>query len=253
MSGAVIEAHDLAMGDRLRGVSTTIPTGRVTAVCGPNGAGKSTLIRLLAGVLHPTGGEALLDGARLADMHARTRAQMIGYLPQEPQIAWDLSVRNLVALGRLAHGSARGEGWQRSVDAALFALGLESFAERPVSTLSGGERARALLARVLAGEPRFILADEPFASLDLAHQAALAQHLRAQAEAGRGVVVVVHDLGLAHNIAERVVLLKKGRILADGPPDEALSPAMLHEAFGIEGHWLGEPGARVLSVKQSDI
>ena len=145
MSGAVIEAHDLAMGDRLRGVSTTIPTGRVTAVCGPNGAGKSTLIRLLAGVLHPTGGEALLDGARLADMHARTRAQMIGYLPQEPQIAWDLSVRNLVALGRLAHGSARNDTWQGPVEAALSALGLERFAQRPVSTLSGGERARALL------------------------------------------------------------------------------------------------------------
>ena len=177
-------------------------------------------------------------------MTPKARARAIGYLPQEPQIAWDLSVRNLVSLGRLAHGDRRPE----PVEAALTAMGLEDFADRPVSTLSGGERSRVLLARVLAGEPRFILADEPFASLDLAYQASLARHLRAQAEQGRGVVVVVHDLSLAHNLADRVVLLKGGVLLADGPPEDALSPANVHAAFGIEANWLGEPGARVLSV-----
>jgi len=248
----MLEARELALDERLRGVSVEIPAGRVTAICGPNGAGKSTLVRLLAGVLTPTDGEALLDGKRLQSMTPRERAKAIGYLPQEPQIAWDLSVRNLVALGRLAHGSARNDTWQGPVEAALSALGLERFAQRPVSTLSGGERARALLARVLAGEPRFIIADEPFGSLDLAHQASLARHLRAQAEAGRGVVVVVHDLGLARNIADRVVLLKKGRVLSEGPSEDALSPEHLRAAFGIEGHWLGEPGARVFSVKQGE-
>ena len=144
----MLEAHKLALNDRLRGVCTKIAAGRVTAICGPNGAGKSTLIRLLAGVLEPTGGEALMDGVRLRDLHPRERAREVGYLPQEPQIAWDLSARNLVSLGRLAHGDARRE----PVDAALAAMGLEALADRPVSTLSGGERARALLARVLAGE-----------------------------------------------------------------------------------------------------
>ncbi len=245
MEPAMLEACDLSLGKRLRGVSLAVAAGQVTAICGPNGAGKSTLVRLLAGVLAPTGGEVLLDGIRLVDLHPRLRARSIGYLPQEPQVAWDLSVRNLVSLGRLAHGDAESP----PVVAALAATGLTPFADRPVSTLSGGERARVLLARVLAGEPRVILADEPFASLDLAYQAALARHLRAQAEAGRGVMVVVHDLSLAHNLADRVLLLNEGRVLAEGAPQEALAPDRLREAFGIEAHWLGEAGERVLSVK----
>jgi len=241
---SAIELRDLGLGDRLRGVSARIEQGQVTAICGPNGAGKSTLLRLVAGALKPSTGVALLDNSRLHDMHPRHRAQQIGYLPQEPQIAWDLSVRNLVSLGRLAHGDARRE----PVDAALGAMGLDDFAERPVSTLSGGERARVLLARVLAGEPRFILADEPFASLDLAYQASLARHLRAQAAGGKGVVVVVHDLALAHNLADRVLLLHRGMLYADGPPADALSPDNLRAVFGVEARWLGEPGARVLAV-----
>ena len=241
-----IDVRDLALDDRLRGISTRILKGQVTAICGPNGAGKSTLLRLLAGALVPSSGEALLDGDRMHDMHPRTRAREVGYLPQEPQIAWDLSVRNLVSLGRLAHGDARRE----PIDAALAAMGLADFADRPVSTLSGGERARVLLARVLAGEPRFILADEPFASLDLAFQASLARHLRTQADEGRGVVAVAHDLGLAHNIADRVLLLKDGKLHADGPPAEALSSENLRAVFGVDAHWLGEAGARVLAVTQ---
>lgn len=247
MAHVMLEARNLECGDRLRDVSAQVPRAQITAICGPNGAGKSTLVRLLAGVLAPTGGQALLDGARVHDMHPRTRAKAIGYLPQEPKIAWDLSVRNIVSLGRLAHGDAREE----PVDAALAAMGLEEFATRPVSTLSGGERARTLLARVLAGEPRFVLADEPFASLDLAYQASLARHLRGQAdEGGRGVLVVIHDLSLAHNLADRVILLNEGRVVAEGAPDDALSSANLYATFGIEAHWLGEPGARVLSVSQ---
>lgn len=245
----MLEAHKLALNDRLRGVCTKIAAGRVTAICGPNGAGKSTLIRLLAGVLEPTGGEALMDGVRLRDMHPKARAREVGYLPQEPQIAWDLSARNLVWLGRLAHGDARRE----PVDAALAAMGLEALADRPVSTLSGGERARVLLARVLAGEPRCILADEPFASLDLAYQASLAQHLRTQAhEHGRAVVVVVHGLSLAHNLADRVLLLKDGMLHAEGPPEYALSQENLRAVFGVEACWLGEPGAKVLSLAAGD-
>ena len=247
MANAMLKAQGLSLGTRLRDVTATVENGQVTAICGPNGAGKSTLIRLLAGVIDPDGGEVLVDGGRLHDLHPRERAKAIGYLPQEPQIAWDMSVRNLVSLGRLAHRDAR----QEPIEAAVAAMGLEALSDRPVSTLSGGERARVLLARVLAGEPRFILADEPFASLDLAYQASLARHLRAQASgSSRGVVVVVHDLTLAHNLADRVLLLDEGRVVADDPPAMALAPANLARVFGIEGHWLGDPGARVLSVAQ---
>ena len=116
-----------------------------------------------------------------------------------------------------------------------------------------GNRLGALLARVLAGEPRCILADEPFASLDLAYQASLAQHLRTQArEHGRAVVVVVHGLSLAHNLADRVLLLKDGKIHAEGPPEYALSSDHLRAVFGVNAHWLGEPGAKVLSLAAGD-
>src|SRR5690606_30920127 len=149
----------------------------------------------------------------------RERARRIGYLPQGGEIAWDLSVAALAALGRLPHGD-RGEA---QVAAALAAVDLAALADRPVSTLSGGERARALLARVLAGEPRWILADEPLAALDLAHQLALLAHLRTAAERGAGVVLVLHDLALAMNHADRVVVLDRGRVAAGGPPEAALS------------------------------
>src|SRR5687767_12820722 len=154
----MIEAKSLTVSGRLDGFDAALQPGRITAICGPNGAGKSTLLQCLAGLLEPDRGEVLLDAARLPQ--GRERARRIGYLPQVGEIAWDLSVASLAALGRLPHGD-RGE---TQVAAALAAVDLADFAQRPVSTLSGGERARALLARVLAGEPGWILADEPHAA-----------------------------------------------------------------------------------------
>jgi iron complex transport system ATP-binding protein len=187
-------------------------------------------------------GAVLLDGEPLAALPLRSRARAIGYLPQDGEIAWDLSVRNLVALGRLPHGD-RGD---RQVDAALAALDLESFSARPVSTLSGGEKARALLARVLAGEPRWILADEPLAALDLGHQLALVAHLRRAAREGAGVVLVLHDLALAMNHADRVLVLDGGILRADGAPSDALDPKLVERVWGVPVRWLGEPGAWAL-------
>jgi iron complex transport system ATP-binding protein len=212
----------------------------VTAICGPNGAGKSTLLSALAGLLEPSSGAVELDGVPLP--HGRERARRIGYLPQTGEIAWDLSVTALVALGRMAHGDCG----EPQVAAALEALDLAAFADRPVSTLSGGERGRALLARVLAGEPEWILADEPLAALDLGHQLALLGKLREAAGRGAGVVFVLHDLTLAMNHADRVLVLDRGRLAAEGPPEQALSAEVIRRIWGVPARWLGEPGARAL-------
>ena len=236
----MIEARLLTVAGRLGPLSAALEPGRITAICGPNGAGKSTLLQALAGLIEPDAGAVLLDDAPLP--HGRERARRIGYLPQVGEIAWDLSVESLAALGRLPHGD-RGEA---QVAAALAAVDLAGFARRPVSTLSGGERARALLARVLAGEPQWILADEPLAALDLAHQLALLAHLRKAADAGAGVVLVLHDLALAMNHADRVVVLSGGALVAEGVPDEALSEAIIARVWGVAARWLGEPGARAL-------
>jgi iron complex transport system ATP-binding protein len=238
-----LAARDLTLQARLNGVTARLEAGSITAICGPNGAGKSTLLQCLAGLLTPDSGELLVDGKPLP--HGRERARRIGYLPQTGEIAWDVSVAALAALGRLPHGD-RGEA---QVAAALAAVDLTDFADRPVSTLSGGERARALLARVLAGEPRWILADEPLAALDLAHQLALLGRLRAAARAGAGVALVLHDLALAMNHADRVLVLDCGHLAAEGPPEEALAEEVIARVWGVTARWLGEPGARALGAR----
>ncbi|MFO6447657.1 ABC transporter ATP-binding protein [Erythrobacter sp. NE805] len=237
--GLTLTRGGVAVVERL---SAVFSPGEITAIVGPNGAGKSSLLLGLAGLLPPAEGEVTLGGARLDSLHPRARAQAIGYLPQSPDIAWDVSAESLVALGRLPWRD-RGTA---AIEAALRALDCKSLRDRPVSRLSGGERARVLLARVLAGEPRWILADEPLAALDLAHQLGLARHLRACAAAGQGVVVVLHDLALAMNHADRVLVLKDARLIADGPPGEALAPEVIARGWGVAARWLGEGGARAL-------
>ncbi|MCH2486629.1 MAG: ABC transporter ATP-binding protein [Erythrobacter sp.] len=240
----ILSAHGLTLGERLADVTLALEPGTVTAICGPNGAGKSSLLQALAGLLVPNSGEVRLDDAPLSGLTARKRAQRIGYLPQTPEIAWDVPVRSLVELGRMPHGDRRGE----PVDAALTALDLEDFAHRRAQTLSGGEAVRVLLARVLAGEPDWILTDEPLAALDLAHQRVLVRHLVAQAREGRGVALVLHDLAMAMNHADRVILMDRGRVVADGAPGEALSDANIARIFGVEGEWIGGPGRRAFSA-----
>ncbi len=240
----MLAAHDLTLGGRLSDVTASFALGTITAICGPNGAGKSTLLKLLAGLERPDTGFVTLDGARLDALDARRRAQAIGYLPQSGEVAWDVAVRDLVGLGRLPHRD-RGAA---AITAALEALDLAALADRPVSRLSGGERARALLARVLAGEPRWILADEPLAALDLGHQLALLSHLRRAAENGGGVVLVLHDLALAMNHADRVIVIDQGAVVVDGRCEDALDHRVIERVWGVPAHWLGEPGARALAL-----
>lgn len=243
----MLAAEALVLPHRLRGVSLSLRPGEVTAICGPNGAGKSSLLSCLAGLLAPATGAVILHGAPFAAMPLEARARTLGYLPQTPEVAWDVSVQTLAGLGRLPWRTGAAED-AAAVDAALSALDLSAFAHRPVSQLSGGERARALLARVLAGTPRWLLADEPLANLDLAHQLALLGHLRACAAQGMGVVLVLHDLALAMNHADRVVVLDQGSVQADGPPEQALAEAVLAQVWGVKAHWLGDPGQRALAV-----
>ena len=239
-----LSVRDVSLGKRLSGVTLALEPGKVTAICGPNGAGKSTLLEVMAGLLKPNAGETLLGDLLPGRDNPRERARRIGYLPQSPEIAWDVPVRGLIELGRMPHGD-RAKG---PVDAAIDALDLRPFEQRRVLTLSGGETARVLLARILAGEPDWILADEPLAALDLAHQRIIMRHLVSEARRGRGVALVLHDLAIALNHADRVVLLDRGAIVADGPPSEALSRESIERVFGVRGEWVGPPGRRALSV-----
>jgi iron complex transport system ATP-binding protein len=240
----MLSARDLTLPGRLAGVSLNLEPGRVTAICGPNGAGKSSLLACLTGL---EAGAVTLDGAALAAMGPRQRARAIGYLPQSAELAWDLSVETLAGLGRLPWAAGPAED-QAAVEAALAAMELEALRRRPVSQLSGGERARALLARVLAGTPQWLLADEPLANLDLAHQLALLAHFRALAGQGLGVVLVLHDLAHAINHADRVVVLQDGQVAADAAPEDALAEQVLASVWGVKARWLGEPGAKALVV-----
>jgi len=233
---------------RLDGVTTKLHPGAVVAICGPNGAGKSTLLSVLAGLLQPDSGQVRFGPGPLANLTNAERARAIGYLPQSPEIAWDLSVETLVSLGRLPwHGAPAGET-HAAIEAAITAMDLDAFRNRPVSRLSGGERARALMARVLATQPCWLLADEPLANLDLAHASSLMRRFREQAAAGRGVVLVLHDLATAMNHADRVLVLDRGRLIADAPPVQALSEGVIERVWRVAARWHGDPGAWALSV-----
>jgi iron complex transport system ATP-binding protein len=232
----VAKGARLSLGGRtvLDAVNLVVPAGRITAVVGPNGAGKSTLLRTFAGLVTPAGGEITLDDRPLAAHCGAERARVIAYLPQERAVHWPLSARAVVALGRLPHfGASTVEADAAAVDDALAAMDIADLAERPVVELSGGERARVLVARALAQQTPLLLADEPTAGLDPAHALALFELFTRLAAEGRTVVVALHDLSLAARFAHHVVLLAGGGIAAAGPPSEVLTPRHLEPAFGV--------------------
>ena len=235
-----LSAHGLGVRlggrDLFTGLDAAMSPGRVTCIVGPNGAGKSTLMACLAGLRRPGSGEARLDSEPVLRMGSAARARRIGFLPQTPEIAWPIEAHALIALGRTPHGtSGRTPRDRAAVAAAMAATGVESLARRRVDTLSGGERARVLIARALAGEPQWLLADEPLTGLDPGHQLdACGLFRRLAHEDGRGVVMTLHDLPLALRLADQVLVLAEGRLLASGPPQEALTPAVIRAAYGVE-------------------
>ncbi len=237
MSALATAGIGLTLGSArvLDDVSLRFAKGRVTALLGANGAGKSTLLSCIAGLRVPHAGVATLDDVDVATLDRRERARRIGLLPQAGDVHWNVDVRTLVGLGRLPHRGRWGEtaADREAIERAMVATDVAGLATRGMEHLSGGERGRVLLARVLAGEPDWLLADEPLASLDPAHQIDVATMLRSVAAAGRGVVLVVHDLGLAARIADDVVLLKRGRVVAAGPAGKVLTAPLIGKTYGI--------------------
>ena len=252
MSALLAQSVQVALGGRtvLRGVDLALRSGEATAIVGPNGAGKSTLLSCLAGLRRPDAGEVRLGGAPLAALGDRNRARRIGYLPQTPEVAWRLDVRAFVQLGRTAHRGVFGESLadKAAVDQALAATALTPLAGRDVTTLSGGERARALIARALAGEPDWLMADEPLSGLDPAHQFDAAALLKRFAAEGGGVVLTLHDLTFAARMADRVVVIADGEVVADGAPMAALSERVLTQAYGLKARWIEAADGPLLDI-----
>ncbi|MCA8930855.1 MAG: ABC transporter ATP-binding protein [Rhodospirillaceae bacterium] len=233
------EAAVVRLGGRtiLDGVTLAIRPGELLGIVGPNGSGKTTLVRALAGLQPLAGGRVALDGTGVERWQRHKLAARLAYLPQGHRIEWPVTVRRVVELGRIPHTRA----WHRptaddhrAVDTAIGRTGVAHLAGRSCTTLSGGEQARVMLARVLAVEASIMLADEPVAALDPRHQIAIMEILHRAAAAGDGVAVVMHDLALASRYCDRVVVLADGRIVADGPPDEALTVATVRDAYGVQ-------------------
>jgi len=223
----------------LKDISLSLASGHLVALVGPNGAGKTTLLRALAGLL-PSDGAIHVGGEALSSLALRDRARRFAYLPQGHIVHWPLPARDIVALGRYPHGatdparmSARDS---EAVLRAMQATDVMRFSDRRVTELSGGERSRVALARVLAVEAPVILADEPTASLDPRYQLDVMKSLRAAADQGVLVIVVTHDLGLAARFADHLLVLSEGRLVAQGAPAAALSEQVMADVFRISAY-----------------
>jgi iron complex transport system ATP-binding protein len=225
-------------------VSLAVRPGEVLAVLGPNGAGKSTLLRAFSGMQRPQEGAVSLDGRPLRNWTPRALAQRRAVLPQEAQLAFPFRVHEVVMLGRSPHaGTCRASDHLRAVDAAMRAANVAALADRPYPTLSGGERQRVQLARALAQiwrsadsiapGARYLLLDEPTNNLDLRHQDEMLATARRLAADGVGVLAILHDINLAAAFADRICLLKAGRIVAEGPAATVIAEAPLAETFDV--------------------
>jgi len=237
---------DAEIGGRtvLDGADLLVETGKLVVVVGPNGAGKSSLIRAFAGLLPLTRGVVRLQGDDVATLSPSARAARVAYLPQEGRIAWNLPAIEVAALGApfLSGADALAAG-----RAALDEVEAGHLADRGVAEMSGGERARVLLARALATGAQAMLADEPTAGLDPEAQLMVLERLKARAAAGQAVLVSLHDLALAARFADRVVVLYRGQVAADGAPTDALTPEVMARVFGLSARWVEGPDGPLLS------
>lgn len=220
----------------LDGVSFTAHQGEALAVVGANGAGKTTLLKVMAGIVEPDAGGVILAGDNLDSLPRREVARRMAVVPQGAPQVFGYPLLEFILMGYNAKTGRFALPSQKQVDGArgaLAALQLSELAHRPVSQLSGGEMQRALMARAMVAEAPLWLLDEPTASLDMGHQIASLQQMRRHVDQGGSVVAILHDLALIHRFFERVLVLWEGRFVADGPPDEVLSPEAVSSVFGV--------------------
>jgi iron complex transport system ATP-binding protein len=234
-----LAGRDLTIGysDRVvgRGLDVKLEQGEVLALLGPNGGGKTTLLKTLLGILKPRDGEVAIDGRSLGAISVRERARLIAYVPQVHMPTFAFTVESVVLMGRTAHGNlfSRPSANDRAVAARMLEqFGIAHLAPRPYTMISGGERQLVLLARALAQEPRFVVLDEPTASLDFGNQGKVMREIRALAAAGHGVLFTTHDPNHALRAADRAYLLRAGARIAEGAVGAVLTRERLAELYG---------------------
>ncbi|KAF1072191.1 MAG: putative siderophore transport system ATP-binding protein YusV [Pseudomonas citronellolis] len=247
--GAVrLEARQLGMGYGSRkiieGLDLRLPPGQVTAIVGPNGCGKSTLLAGLARLQKPSAGAVLLNGKAIGSLPSREVAQQLALLPQDASAPDGLTVAELIRFGRQPHQGLLRQ-WSaedaRVVAAALRAADLEDLAERPLDSMSGGQRQRAWIAMAIAQDTPLLLLDEPTSALDLGHQIEVFELIRELSAAGKTVVMVVHDLSSACRYADHLVAMRDGRIVAEGAPAQIVTPELVQTLYGVHCTLLRDP------------
>lgn len=217
--------------------SLSIAPGELVAILGANGAGKTSLVRTLMGITAASSGTAQLNGQNCFGLAPSDRAKFVSYLPQRRPLAWPLRVRDVVALGRFAHGAALGRlgtADETAVNAAIESCNLSELKDRSTDNLSGGELARVHFARAIAGTTPLLVADEPVAELDPRHQILVADLIRKYVNNGGGALVILHEVALAARIADRLVWMKNGRIIAEGTPLKTLTSQTMEDVYGVQ-------------------
>ncbi|WP_120994411.1 ABC transporter ATP-binding protein [Stutzerimonas urumqiensis] len=245
---ARLEARQLSMGYGetavLRDLDLQLPRSQVTAIVGPNGCGKSTLLAGLARLHKPTCGAVLLNGEAINRLPTRDVARQLALLPQDASAPDGLTVAELIRFGRQPHQRLLHQ-WsahdQAIVEAALQVANLAELADRPLQSMSGGQRQRAWIAMAVAQSTPLLLLDEPTSALDLGHQIEVFELIRQLAGAGKTVVMVVHDLASACRYADHLVAMNGGQVIANGPPDEVVTPELVQTLYGVHCTLLRDP------------
>ena len=247
MTELQLDQVDVRLGGHVvvHDISASLTPGKLHVIVGPNGAGKSTLLKAMAALLPLGGGMIKLDGAEIDKLSPAKRAERMAYLPQERGIAWDLSCTEVAALG--AQHLPPDEARAKAV-AELTTLGMGDLVDRGVFSLSGGQRARVLLARVLCTQADVFLLDEPLIALDPAWQRQVLLRLKARAAAGATVIASLHDLYLTAQFADEVLLMHQGKLVRKGSPDQVFTRSLLKDVFSLMGELVREDGKPVLKI-----